>query len=66
MALTTVAPETNALSPKHQSSQVLDASAAKASLPYTPGQQVELLHLQAELDALLVELQALQQQRQGI
>ncbi|MFM7471356.1 MAG: hypothetical protein ACKO5P_07625 [Nodosilinea sp.] len=28
-------------------------------LPYTPDQQVELLHLQAEIDVLLLRLQAL-------
>lgn len=32
--------------------------------PYCPDHQVELLHLQAEADALLLQLQALQQQRQ--
>jgi hypothetical protein len=33
--------------------------------PYGPDHQVELLHLQAEADALLLHLQALQQQRQA-
>ena len=33
--------------------------------PYGPDHQVELLHLQAEADALLLQLQALQQQRQA-
>ncbi|MFZ4639037.1 MAG: hypothetical protein ACOYMP_01365 [Nodosilinea sp.] len=28
-------------------------------LPYTPDQQVELLHLQVEVDVLLLQLQAL-------
>lgn len=32
--------------------------------PYGPDHQVELLHLQAEADALLLHLQTLQQQRQ--
>lgn len=32
--------------------------------PYLPDQQVELLHLQAEADALLLQLQAIQQKRQ--
>ncbi|MEL6138375.1 MAG: hypothetical protein AAFQ61_12020 [Cyanobacteria bacterium J06626_23] len=32
--------------------------------PYRPSQQVELLHLQAEADALLLQLQALSQKRQ--
>lgn len=32
--------------------------------PYGPDHQVELLHLQAEADALLLQLQTLQQQRQ--
>lgn len=31
---------------------------------YQPDQQVELLHLQAEADALLLQLQALRQKRQ--
>lgn len=31
--------------------------------PYAPDQQVELLHLQAEAEALLLQLQALQQKR---
>ncbi|NJL49013.1 MAG: hypothetical protein HC929_18060 [Leptolyngbyaceae cyanobacterium SM2_5_2] len=31
--------------------------------PYAPDQQVELLHLQAEAEALLLHLQALQQKR---
>jgi hypothetical protein len=34
-------------------------------MPYLPDQQVELLHLQAEADALLLQLQAMQQKRQG-
>ncbi len=33
--------------------------------PYPPNQQVELLHLQAEAEALLLQLQALQHRRQG-
>ncbi|MGF1567681.1 MAG: hypothetical protein ACFCVD_06375 [Nodosilinea sp.] len=33
-------------------------------VPYTPDQQVELLHLQAEADALLLQLQAVRQKRQ--
>jgi hypothetical protein len=33
-------------------------------IPYLPDQQVELLHLQAEADALLLQLQAMQQKRQ--
>ena len=33
--------------------------------PYPPDQQVELLHLQAEAEALLLQLQTLQQRRQG-
>lgn len=33
--------------------------------PCCPDHQVELLHLQAEADALLLQLQALQQQRQA-
>ena len=33
--------------------------------PYLPDQQVELLHLQAEAEALLLQLQAAQQKRQG-
>ena len=32
--------------------------------PYQPDHQVELLHLQAEIDALLLQLQAVQQKRQ--
>ena len=35
-----------------------------AHLPYLPDQQVELLHLQAEADALILQLQAIQQKRQ--
>lgn len=35
-----------------------------SQIPYGPDQQVELLHLQAEADALLLQLQTLQQQRQ--
>lgn len=31
--------------------------------PYPPDQQVELLHLQAEAEALLVQLQAMHQRR---
>ncbi|HSM80412.1 MAG TPA: hypothetical protein VLS96_01945 [Nodosilinea sp.] len=31
--------------------------------PYPPNQQVELLHLQAEAEALLLQLQALHQRR---
>lgn len=31
--------------------------------PYQPDHQVELLHLQAEADALLVQLQAIHQKR---
>lgn len=31
--------------------------------PYQPDHQVELLHLQAQADALLLQLQAIQQQR---
>lgn len=34
-------------------------------MPYLPDQQVELLHLQAEADALLLQLQAIQQKRQA-
>jgi hypothetical protein len=34
-------------------------------IPYLPDQQVELLHLQAEADALLLHLQAIQQKRQA-
>jgi hypothetical protein len=34
-------------------------------MPYLPDQQVELLHLQAEADALLLQLQAIQQKRQS-
>lgn len=33
--------------------------------PYHPNQQVELLHLQAEAEALLLQLQAKHQRRQG-
>ncbi len=33
--------------------------------PYAPDQQVELLHLQAEAEALLLQLQALQQKRRA-
>jgi hypothetical protein len=33
--------------------------------PYPPDQQVELLHLQAEAEALLLQLQTLQHRRQG-
>ncbi len=33
-------------------------------MPYLPDQQVEFLHLQAEADALLLQLQAIQQKRQ--
>jgi hypothetical protein len=33
--------------------------------PYLPDQQVELLHLQAEAEALLLQLQAAHQKRQG-
>ena len=32
--------------------------------PYQADQQVKFLHLQAEIDSLLIELQALKQQRQ--
>ncbi|PSN11849.1 hypothetical protein C7271_24135 [filamentous cyanobacterium CCP5] len=32
---------------------------------YQPDHQVELLHLQAEADALLLQLQAIRQRRQG-
>ncbi|WOD38158.1 hypothetical protein [Nodosilinea sp. E11] len=32
---------------------------------YLPNQQVELLHLQAEAEALLLQLQAMHQRRQG-
>ncbi|MEO1590864.1 MAG: hypothetical protein AAFU71_06190 [Cyanobacteria bacterium J06632_22] len=32
--------------------------------PYQPDHQVELLHLQAEADALLLQLQAIHQKRQ--
>jgi hypothetical protein len=34
-------------------------------MPYLPDQQVELLHLQAEADALLLQLQAIRQKRQA-
>jgi hypothetical protein len=34
-------------------------------LPYQANHQVELLHLQAELDALFQQLQSLKQQRQS-
>ncbi|WP_035986226.1 hypothetical protein [Leptolyngbya sp. KIOST-1] len=34
-------------------------------VPYPPDQQVELLHLQAEAEALLLQLQALHQRRQS-
>ena len=37
---------------------------AVEQMPYLPDQQVELLHLQAEADALLLQLQAMQQRRQ--
>ena len=33
--------------------------------PYAPDQQVELLHLQAEAEALLLQLQSLHQRRQS-
>lgn len=39
------------------------ASAKPAKLPYQANHQVELLHLQAEIEALLQELRSLQQQR---
>lgn len=35
-----------------------------SQMPYLPDQQVELLHLQAEADALLLQLQAIQQKKQ--
>jgi len=34
--------------------------------PYPPDQQVELLHLQAEAEALLLQLQARHQRRQNV
>lgn len=34
--------------------------------PYPPDQQVELLHLQAEAEALLLQLQAMHQRRLGL
>ncbi len=34
--------------------------------PYPPDQQVELLHLQAEAEALLLQLQAMHQRRQHL
>jgi hypothetical protein len=38
---------------------------AVSESPFQPDQQVELLHLQAEADALLLQLQAAQQKRQA-
>jgi len=38
--------------------------ASAPRLPYTKPQQIELLHLQAEADALLHQLQVLKQQKQ--
>lgn len=38
-------------------------SAKPIPLPYQASHQVELLHLQAEIDALLQQLQSLKQQR---
>lgn len=34
--------------------------------PYPPNQQVELLHLQAEAEALLLQLQAMHQRRHSL
>jgi len=41
-------------------SKAVSLSAAPAPYPYQPDHQVELLHLQAELDALMLQLQAAQ------
>ncbi len=38
-------------------------AAVTAKMPYCASHQVEFLHLQAELDALLQQLQSLKQQR---
>jgi len=40
------------------------SSAPTLRLPYSKPQQIELLHLQAEVDALLQQLQILKQQKQ--
>jgi hypothetical protein len=45
------------------SRSALQNSAKPSKLPYQASHQVELLHLQAELDALLQQLQSLKQQR---
>jgi hypothetical protein len=60
-----------ALSASAESSQRETAPAADSRVcwveikqyPYQPDHQVELLHLQAEADALLLQLQALSQKR---
>lgn len=54
-----------------KSSQVGNSAVDEASVcwievkhyPYQPDQQVELLHLQAEADALLIKLQAAEQKQ---
>ncbi|MBD1911986.1 MULTISPECIES: hypothetical protein [unclassified Leptolyngbya] len=45
-------------------SNVAVLTPAAPRLPYSKPQQIELLHLQAEADALLQQLQILKQQKQ--
>lgn len=47
-----------------QSSPVGQSTPVTLRLPYSKPQQIELLHLQAEADALLQQIQILKQQKQ--
>lgn len=48
---------------QHAASSVADAMTTTRKLPYQASHQAELLHLQAEVDALLVQLQTLKQRQ---
>lgn len=47
-------------------SESVPSTSGSAKLPYQATHQVELLHLQADIDALLYQLQSLKQQRASV
>jgi hypothetical protein len=58
-------PQVTASNPEIASSATLSTGFARKvdSCPYQADQQVKFLHLQAEIDSLLLEVQTLKQQR---
>jgi hypothetical protein len=60
-------PQVTASNPEKASSSTLSTSLARkvdlVKCPYQADQQVKFLHLQAEIESLLLEVQSLKQQR---